>query len=752
MDQSEFDDLFETSHVNLNSSQHSLTASAGQLTFCESDEEVTSDVQRLSPVLVPDDTIPSEEYETWKQQASESLGIYEENRNDQHLCNSMDNVAPSCLRFSAAQASPYKPEASCQGQEHITVIQRIERVFQKIRDSLHHETDDVGLTLKVRTSTDDISRSAKTRRLSFPGRTAEEAWRFAVVMRVLELIHEALRTGVTISKRDIYYRDVALFGTQAVVDRYVDDIGFTFNVPRSALNVAAAAKGLLVGKINFCRRDGSSVDCGADRDGMLIPDLRHILSANMKAVKWIIVIEKEASFRSLANSSCWDRLSAECVLMTGKGYPDLATRAMLRFLSTPSPHNGFSSPVVFGLADYDPDGIAILDVYKHGSAAMRHENLELKVGKLSRLGLSSRHITTCRDAAHADQALLTLTARDRSKACKMLERCSEDGRDDEGNTRLVKTTAATPTASSSQTSGGQDGVVTVTRTSVDTTTVKVTVTPSIPAWDVSTKTNYCTTTITTYVENPGTTETPQTRQAWRMRRGDGWDDQVAAVPEEGGCAAAAQLARLSAISSIAPQAIPHACSCAGFSIPTTTRVSTVTAAATNGVSQGAADSASTTTILMAGHATVSRTVQAGTTISTTTTTDITSTSTVTLAAPTYTQVYGPESGCSIRENAQSEQLDNSITDSNEASERCQTSCSQKSECSFVFAQQLFPDYGQTRPHFQCYFIGHHFNETQDLQCGQSERIWGEACGFDAEGRGQPSTEKVSKREGSWWKW
>lgn len=228
---------------------------------------------------------------------------------------------------------------------------------------------------------------------------------------------------------------MALFGKQAIVDRYVDDIAFTFNVPRSALNVAAAAKGLLVGKINFCRRDGSSADCGADKDGVLIPDLKHILSVNMKAVKCIIVIEKEASFRSLAGSSCWERLSADCVLITGKGYPDLATRAMLRLLSTPTPHNGFSSPVVFGLADYDPDGIAILDVYKYGSAAMRHENLELRVEKLSRLGLNSRHVITCQDVAHADQALLTLSARDRNKACKMLERCSEDGEDDGFNTR-----------------------------------------------------------------------------------------------------------------------------------------------------------------------------------------------------------------------------------------------------------------------------------------------------------------------------
>ncbi|KAI6856586.1 DNA topoisomerase IV, alpha subunit [Hortaea werneckii] len=425
MDQFEFDDLFETDNVAFSSSQSSLTNTAAQLTFCESDEEATSEGYRPKSAIIPDDTVPSES--DGRHQLSENLGKYDDSKSDQHLCNSVNNLAPSCPRFSTVEASPNTSKAPSQGQGHFTVIQCIEHLFQQIRDALHHEGDDIGLTLKVRTSTDDISRNAKTRRLSFPGRTAEEAWRFAVVVRVLELMHEALRTGITISKRDIYYRDVALFGKQAIVDRYVDDLAFTFNVPRSALNVAAAAKGLLVGKINFCRRDGSSVDCGADRDGILIPDLKHILSVDMKAVKQIIVVEKEASFRSLAGSSCWERSSNETVLVTGKGYPDIATRAMLRFLSTPSPHNGFSSPLVFGLADYDPDGIAILDVYKHGSAAMRHENLGLKVEKLSRLGLNSGHIITSRDEAHANQGLLTLTARDRSKACKMLERRSQDG-------------------------------------------------------------------------------------------------------------------------------------------------------------------------------------------------------------------------------------------------------------------------------------------------------------------------------------
>lgn len=223
----------------------------------------------------------------------------------------------------------------------------------------------------------------------------------------------------------MYYRDPALFGSQATVNRYVDDIACTFNVPRSALNVAAAAKGLVVGAINFCRRDGSKVDAVADRDGMLVPSLKDVLSVDVKAVKWIIVVEKEASFRSITGSNLWGKLSSEGVLITGKGYPDIATRALVHFLSTPSPQNGYASPPVYGLADFDPDGVAILSTYKDGSLALAHENAELRVPRLRWLGLKSEHIMQCGCDPSASQGLLVLTARDRSKARKILEHNKE---------------------------------------------------------------------------------------------------------------------------------------------------------------------------------------------------------------------------------------------------------------------------------------------------------------------------------------
>lgn len=78
--------------------------------------------------------------------------------------------------------------------------------------------------------------------------------------------------------RDIYYKDPALFKTQSTVDRIVDDIAYSFHVPRATLNVVdqdslvifshiakdigqiASAKGLVAGPITTLR------------DGHLIPD------------------------------------------------------------------------------------------------------------------------------------------------------------------------------------------------------------------------------------------------------------------------------------------------------------------------------------------------------------------------------------------------------------------------------------------------------------------------------------------------
>ena len=76
--------------------------------------------------------------------------------------------------------------------------------------------------------------------------------------------------------------------------------------------------------------------------------------------------------------------------------------------------------------DFDPDGLAIMSTYKHGSVSLAHENDTLVAPRIEWLGITSAVI---RDI-HRDnsQAWLRLTPRDRRKALKMLEKpiCQEE--------------------------------------------------------------------------------------------------------------------------------------------------------------------------------------------------------------------------------------------------------------------------------------------------------------------------------------
>lgn len=108
-------------------------------------------------------------------------------------------------------------------------LQQVEAVVHQIVRSLQQDDDNVSISLKSQkrpgTSPSAISSRSSAHgqyKLSFPGETPEEAWRFstaglvetvcsrtssmltcspAVVLRILELIHEALVTGVVVSKR-----------------------------------------------------------------------------------------------------------------------------------------------------------------------------------------------------------------------------------------------------------------------------------------------------------------------------------------------------------------------------------------------------------------------------------------------------------------------------------------------------------------------------------------------------------------------
>ncbi|OCL06949.1 DNA topoisomerase IV, alpha subunit [Glonium stellatum] len=342
------------------------------------------------------------------------------------------------------------------------VIARIESIFEGIVDALLEKKTKLSITLSCRSGTagrtfdsaNGIVTTAtglQTREITFPGSTAQEAWRFTVLVRILEIIHDALIADVIVTKRDIYYRHPDLFVKQAVVDRYVDDLACTFGVSRTFLNVSAAAKGLVAGNFTIQRADGSQINGLKDREGLLVPNLHSSDTIDMSNVQWILLVEKEATFRSLVHSDFWILLSSQGVILTAKGYPDLSTRIFLSYLTSRSSHIP-----TYAIVDYDPDGLAILSTYKHGSYALAHENSratsgsaggrQLNLPRLQWVGVRSHHLQPPASAdnvcAERDtrqtQGLMKLTRRDRCKARRMLEREAfvEDGVEAEWRSEL----------------------------------------------------------------------------------------------------------------------------------------------------------------------------------------------------------------------------------------------------------------------------------------------------------------------------
>jgi meiotic recombination protein SPO11 len=87
---------------------------------------------------------------------------------------------------------------------------------------------------------------------------------------------------------------------------------------------------------------------------------------------------------------------------------------------------------ILALVDFDPDGIGIMSTYKHGSMSLAHET-NLAVPSIQWLGIRSRDFL---DTGNEIQGLLSLTARDRNIAVKMLGKTVAEGNRNEWKREL----------------------------------------------------------------------------------------------------------------------------------------------------------------------------------------------------------------------------------------------------------------------------------------------------------------------------
>ncbi|BFZ54255.1 endodeoxyribonuclease [Savitreella phatthalungensis] len=136
---------------------------------------------------------------------------------------------------------------------------------------------------------------------------------FASHVAILTYLYEALSRGLTYTTRDVFYRDPELFGSQKAVDDAIVELSNRLQVPRDALGVCAAGKGLVCGPAV-----GSVSDKLLDSVETRIitrPDDIVFRREHFAQIEAVLIVEKEAIFHQLTQTPVVRYL----VLITGKG-------------------------------------------------------------------------------------------------------------------------------------------------------------------------------------------------------------------------------------------------------------------------------------------------------------------------------------------------------------------------------------------------------------------------------------------------
>ncbi len=207
---------------------------------------------------------------------------------------------------------------------------------------------------------------------------------FLRILRVAELTKQLLTPNLHATKREIFYNDANLFQDQKLSDKAIEDLSLLLKTYRKNLNIVASAKGTLAGMIRIRDRNEIIDIERLGPNGWMINPLIEKIEILESTAKFIIVLEKDAAMIRLSELPLWDLYP--CILFTSQGYPNYATRELLRKLVL-----RLKIPV-FGLADSDPYGLSILMNYAYGSVQSANETARLAVNNFYWLGLLCKDI------------------------------------------------------------------------------------------------------------------------------------------------------------------------------------------------------------------------------------------------------------------------------------------------------------------------------------------------------------------------
>ncbi|XP_043698185.1 meiotic recombination protein SPO11-2 isoform X1 [Telopea speciosissima] len=199
---------------------------------------------------------------------------------------------------------------------------------------------------------------------------ANAAKAFVRVWKVMELCFRLLTQEKRVTQRELFYKLLCsspdYFTSQLEVNRTIQDVVAFLHCSRYSLGIMASSRGAIIGRLLLQETNQETVDCSAcgSSGHAITGDLNVIEKLVMQSdARYIIVVEKHAIFQRLAEDQIFNQIPS--ILVTAKGYPDIATRLLLYRMSRAFPN----LPIV-ALVDWNPAGLAILCTFKFGSIGM----------------------------------------------------------------------------------------------------------------------------------------------------------------------------------------------------------------------------------------------------------------------------------------------------------------------------------------------------------------------------------------------
>jgi meiotic recombination protein SPO11 len=194
--------------------------------------------------------------------------------------------------------------------------------------------------------------------------------RLTSILLVTSYCHELLQHGrITVTLREVYYYFCTHFRSQSECNATIQHVCDLLRVQRVTLGILASPKGWWSGCLTILdkatnqvvaqgRDTHQSSSHGIAITGKPIEAWRHEYTLQAADAKCIVVIESEGVYSRLAEERFWIT-RYPCILVTGKGFPDFATRTWVQYLQ-----QQLDLPA-YALCDCNPYGVSAMQTYTY---------------------------------------------------------------------------------------------------------------------------------------------------------------------------------------------------------------------------------------------------------------------------------------------------------------------------------------------------------------------------------------------------